>query len=143
MAYNPWYSATYEPIIRMAKWDEPCEDLEVKVIAIFSWMPQTIMKVKHEGGKYKCELFDVNSLHLALKSCSFHFYTLREKSLISENIHEWKQEIITICKYLFPIFGSVATSKYLHFSIPSFFPMWDSQIRKKAGLGDTPDGFFK
>ena len=48
--YNTWYDATYDAILTMANWSVLEKDVPQKVACVFSWMPQTIMGIRHPGG---------------------------------------------------------------------------------------------
>lgn len=143
MDYNPWYMDTYEPILDMANWHNFSADVTKKMVAIFSWMPQTIMAVKHQGNRYKYQVYKVASLIKALQACAEAFENIRNMYLLGEDLRNSENTVIEICSGLFPIMGSVAASKYLHFSAPRFFPMWDSQIRSKGHFKDNPRGYFQ
>lgn len=139
--YNQWYEITYEPIFTMADWQNFNKDLERKLVAIFSWMPQTIMSIKHDKESMKCHHFGKTEFQSAIDSCQSHFDELKGLSLVSADLSVWEKPISEVCGILFPILGSVASSKYLHFSAPYFFPMWDRQIRIKAKFPDSPVGY--
>ena len=143
MAYNPWYTISYEPILDIANWKDYCADTEKKIVAIFSWMPQTIMSVKHKGNKLKYEIYDNKALTAAVKSSRPAFEAVSHNQLLEFDIDENAHHLETLCEALFPILGSVASSKYFHFSAPCLFPMWDRQLRLKQGLDDTPNGYIE
>lgn len=150
MAYNRWYTYTYEPILRIADWSELSADVEKKVVAIFSWMPRTIMNIshtdkEHPGRKYKCEVFALQSVLEKLVQVSDDFNAIKKCELMKFDfdLPEHTAELKRLCEALFDIFGSVAASKYLHFSAPKLIPMWDLELRKGKGFKDSPDGFIR
>jgi hypothetical protein len=142
MAYNPWYTDTYEPILNIANWDSFADDAPKKMVAIFSWMPQTIMSIRHPGKQFKYQLFELKSLIDALKKSENNFDLLKFSTLLSVDITLHQNKIEELFSALFHIMGAVATSKYLHFSAPRLFPMWDRQIRVKGGFSEDSSGYF-
>ena len=128
-ADNPWYTISYEPILDIANWQDYSADTEKKVVAIFSWMPQTIMSIKHKGNKLKYEIYDNKALANAVERSRQAFEAVRHNLLLEFDLENNVQYLRTLCEALFPILGSVASSKYLHFSNPCLFPMWDRQLR--------------
>jgi hypothetical protein len=120
--YNQWYVATYEAILSMANWQDFTADLERKVVCIFSWMPQAIMNVNHSGSskkgdqRRKSEVFDVLQAAECVRKAASHLEKAREKELLSVNLEEIKGEVLGVCAPLFCLLGSVAGSKFLHFS---------------------------
>ena len=143
ITYNPWYTISYEPILNIANWHDFCADTEKKIIAIFSWMPQTIMSIKHKGNKFKYELYDNKALSEAVDRSRQAFDAVKNSRLLEFDIDGNAQHLQTLFGALFPILGSVASSKYFHFSAPCLFPMWDRQLRLKQGLDDTPNGYIE
>ena len=143
MAYNPWYTISYEPILDIANWKDYCADTEKKIVAIFSWMPLTIMSIKAKGNKRKYEIYDNKALTVAVKRSRSAFEAVRYNQLLEFDIDKNAHHLKTLCEALFPILGSVAGSKYFHFSAPCLFPMWDRQLRLKEGLDDTPRGYIE
>jgi hypothetical protein len=143
MAYNPWYIISYETILDMANWKDFCADTEKKIVAIFAWMPQTIMSIKHKGNKLKYEIYDNKALAVAVKNSSPSFEAISRYQLLEFDIDENARHLETLCKALFPNLGSVASSKCFHFSAPRLLPMWDRQLRLKQGLDDTPYGYIE
>lgn len=143
MDYNPWYIFSYEPMMDMANWQDFSADIEKKVVVIFSWMPQTIMAIKHKGDKRKYEIYDNKALADAVGHSVQAFTAVRGSLLLEFDLDSNTRYILTLCEALFPILGSVASSKYLHFSAPQLFPMWDRQLRLKEGLDDTALGYIE
>lgn len=144
MPYNPWYTATYQPILELANWQILTADIERKIIAIFSWMPQTIMAITHARKPYQCkwEIYSVEMLRSALEPVSTPFATIRDLNLTEIDVSQSRIVVEGLCTALFPILGSVAASKYMHFSAPRLLPMWDQDIRDSAGYDDSPSGYI-
>jgi len=143
MNYNPWYVFSYEPMMNMADWQDFHADVEKKVVVIFSWMPQTIMAIKHKGDKRKCEIYDNIALSNAVGNSVKEFEAVKGGLLLEFDLDSNSRYILALCETLFPILGSVASSKYLHFSAPQLFPMWDRQLRLKEKLDDTAFGYIE
>jgi hypothetical protein len=142
VAYNPWYSATYEHILEIAEWARLSADVEKKVVGVFSWMPQTIMSIKAAGGGFRFEQYNATAIAAAVLPFEQDFLRVRELVLTEFDIDANRELVGGVCNALFPIMGSVASSKYLHFSAPKLFPMWDRQIRHARHHQDTVDGFL-
>jgi hypothetical protein len=141
VAYNPWYTATYLPILDIADWSLLTADLERKVIAIFSWMPKTIMAINHAGKRYKWEIHSIESMYAALEPMQERFSTIQNEHLKNFVISRHRVVIVNLFDTLSPIMGPVAASKYMHFSAPQLLPMWDNVIRKDAGCEATGNGY--
>lgn len=144
VAYNPWYNATYEHIRQIANWALLSADVEKKMVGIFSWMPQAIMPIRAAGGGYRFEQYNAKAIADALRRYDEAFQGIRDAELVDVDIANEAngQVLANICDALFPIMGSVASSKYLHFSAPTLVPMWDRQIRIARNHPDTRDGFL-
>lgn len=142
MAYNPWYSATYRPLLDMADWRVLTADLERKVIGIFSWMPTTIVSVKHAGNVYKWEMNSVASIRAALEPMQLRFAVIRREHLRNFVISRHEGFISNLFDAVAAIMGPVAASKFLHFSAPQLLPMWDNAIRINAGCEATGAGYI-
>lgn len=149
MQYNQWYVATYEVILSMANWQDLTADLERKLVCIFSWMPQAIMNVNHSGSakkgtlKRRSELFGVRQASECVRKAASHLETVKDKELLSLNLQDIREDVLGICGPIFDLLGSVAGSKFLHFSRPRLFPIWDSSLRLSAKLPDSPEGYFE
>ena len=147
--YNQWYVATYEDILSMANWGDFASDLGRKLVCVFSWMPRAIMNVNHSGSakngnlKLKSKAFGVRSAGEYIRNAASHFEAVRDKELLSVNLADIKEDVLATCSPVFRLLGSVAASKFLHFSCPHLFPMWDSSLRKNAKLRDSPEGYFE
>ncbi len=141
MAYNPWYTATYQPILDMANWSILTADIEKKVVAVFSWMPKTIMAINHAGRRYKWEIYGTESMRSALEPVQERFSAIQNEHLKDFVISRNSALIGELFEALFPIVGPVAASKYMHFSAPQLLPMWDDAIRKDAGCEATGNGY--
>ena len=141
-AYNPWYCDTYETILGMAAWSNLSEDIERKIVCIFSWMPRTIMSVPHPGKQFKCHCYSPQNLRDRLAPLQEEFNRIREQRLMDFDIARNRDILERLCEALFPVLGSVAASKFLHFSAPTLLPMWDSDIRKSRGHEDTAAGYI-
>jgi hypothetical protein len=144
MPYNPWYTATYQPILEMANWKKLTADIEKKIIAIFSWMPQTIMSVTHSQNPNRCkwEIYSVEHLRSALEPMEASFAPIATIGLAEIDMARNGAVIEELCAALFPMLGSVAASKYMHFSAPHLLPMWDKGIREDGGYEDSISGYL-
>lgn len=140
--YNTWYDATYDAILTMANWSVLEEDVPQKVVCVFSWMPQTIMGISHPGGGRKWAAFDLTAVESRLKEASPLFTPLCDAHLQDATLVDEEQRLLKILGIMFSPFGSVAASKFLHFSVPRYFPMRDRSIRTQRRHPDTPAGFL-
>ena len=142
LPYNTWYDATYDSIREMANWPELNVDVSRKVTCVFAWMPQTIMGVKHTGGRPKWATFSLAEVQAAVDQAVVSFALLSSFELVNVELAEIKVNLLRVLELMFPPFGTVAASKYLHFSAPGLFPMWDRSIRIARGHQDCPQGFL-
>lgn len=140
--YNTWYDSTYDAILTMADWSRLDVDVAKKMVCVYGWMPQTIMGIKHVGGRPKWANFAIADLQLALAQASKHFSGLHALDLRTTNIDKLEKRLHRVLQLLLPPLGSVVASKYLHFSAPKFLPMWDRAIRLGREHADTPQGFI-
>jgi len=140
--YSCWYTHTYDAILQMANWDVFASDAEKKIVCVFSWMPQTIMAVKHKGGRQKKDVYDLRTVSRVMEEAQSSFDSIKHLELMTVDLLDVKTQIRGVCSKLFRLFGSVVASKYLHFSVPRLLPMWDSAIRNERHYKDTPDGYF-
>ena len=141
-AYNQWYPATYDKIFSMASWQDFTADVERKVVCVFSWMPQTIMNVRHPGKRKKSELFGVGDACEHVRAASLHFERVKNMELASVNLQDIRSDIIGSSEPIFALFGPSAGSKFLHFAAPRLFPMWESSLRKEAKLSKGSSGEY-
>lgn len=143
--YNPWYRNTYEAILHMANWSLLEAEIDRKLVCVFSWMPRTIMNVKHvdtaDGEpQTKAGVFKREEIESALSAHAANFYELRCMHLLEESFKLTSIEnenVVRLFDCLKEFLGSTAASKYLHFSAPFLFPMWDSSIRKENKVTDS------
>lgn len=92
-----------------------------------------------------------DKLSKILKKHSNNLEGFRAKSLEHENIQNLQENITTIYSDIRSIVGPTSASKVLHLMCPDFFPIWDMNIRKKAGqdngmksgLNDKESGYFE
>ncbi|BEP70889.1 MULTISPECIES: hypothetical protein [unclassified Variovorax] len=141
--YNPWYGHTYEVIQELADWRTFSRDIPKKVMCIYSWMPQTLMSVKHAGGGTKWSAFSLEDIERLTKTVDSEFAAVQSLELQKANLEELEGSLRNIASVLFPPFGPVAMSKYLHFSAPTLFPMWDRRIRSSRKHAATVDGYLE
>jgi hypothetical protein len=141
--YNTWYDSTYEAIFDMATWTVFHADVAKKVACIFAWMPQTIMGVKGRARIPKWASYSHREVCEVLESVSPQFTPLQKLSLLSTAIADIEGGLRPALEATFPLFGSVAASKYLHFSAPQLIPMWDRSIRLSRKHLDSADGFIE
>ena len=147
--YNRWYVATYDVILSIADWQNLTSDLERKLVCIFAWMPQAIMNVSHSGSakqvnrKTKSDIFDSQLAAKCVRRAASYLKDLKDRELLSVYLPEIKQEVLGGCAPIFELLGSAAGSKFLHFSYPRLFPMWDRSLRKGSRLSDSPEGYFE
>ncbi|MBP7653060.1 hypothetical protein KA977_06540 [Candidatus Dependentiae bacterium] len=146
--YNQWYNFTYEGIFSLASWDNFNEDIEKKIICLFSWMPCAIMNITHSGkGKNritKAQVYNIENCKekiLSVKSIAESFKNIKLVDIDIKN-KKIKQNILDLSKPLVEIFGTVGASKFLHFSFPFFFIMWDRKIRNHYKLKDNEIGYY-
>jgi hypothetical protein len=142
MAYNPWYCATYETILEIATWADLSADIEKKILGIFSWMPQTIMAVRHPGKRFKFEFYTAEGLRDALTPLQERFNAIRKQQLMHFDIPNNTEILEGLCATLFPALGAIGGSKFLHFSAPRLLPMWDRKIRLAGGYDDSGAGYI-
>lgn len=144
--YNQWYNITYETILKMVDWNHFSKDIDKKIVCIFSWMPMSIMNIKtkkESNANLKSQLFNLDDVTNGIVDVEIDFNKISNQLLIKVNLEDIKKEVIKICSTLFKYFGSVASSKYLHFSAPKLFPMWDSNLRISEKLKDNSDGYYE
>lgn len=140
---NPWYAFTYEAILDLANWDELEADVAKKVVGIYSWMPQTIMKLRMPQNRFMCDVHTLESVTNAARQAAEGIGPFNDIALEDLDIDNRAGEVQDVIAPLFNVLGSVAASKYLHFSRPNFFPMWDATLRNEAGFQNTPEGFIQ
>lgn len=133
--YNTWYLKTYDEILKMADWSKFSDHVPRKIVCIFAWMPQTIMGIKAAGGKKLWEKVSCDDVIQVVTSLEPTFGVTKNKSFhsyanVENNIKKIYSDLVSLLR-------PTATSKYLHFSHPNLFPMWDSKIRKSMGLKDS------
>jgi len=121
----------------MADWNDFAKDVGRKVVCIFSWMPQTLMAVSHKGSSKKWEHYSPTTVADALDRVAGSFEKVAASKLLDANIKMLSHDIEIIATALFPAFGPTAASKFLHFSAPTFFPMWDLKIRRHDAFRDS------
>jgi len=143
MPYNPWYIATYQPILELANWKLLTADIEKKIIAIFSWMPTTVMSVRQGGGGFKWETYNIEAFVSALEHMGESFITIRDLDLLDTDVARSRVAIASLFGALLPLLGAVGASKYVHFSAPRLLPMWDSAIIKAAKFEKSSDSYIK
>jgi len=142
MPYNLWYTWTYEAIPEMADWRNLAADIERKVVTIFAWMPQTIMSIRQKGGGFKHQEFTPQAIGDQLDPLAQAFTGIAREELRKFDIAKHEEFLLKVCDVLFQFLGSVAGSKYLHFSAPRLFPMWDRSLRIGARFKDSPTGYI-
>jgi hypothetical protein len=140
--YNKWYDATYGEIATMASWSQLDVDVAKKVVCVYAWMPQTIMGIKHTGGRPKWATFSLARVQKAFTKAATTFDQIKQLELRAADLDEIETSLLRVLKLLFLPLGSVAASKYLHFSAPKLVPMWDRKIRLAQRHSDTPQGFI-
>ena len=138
---NPWYVFTYETILGLANWSAFDAEIERKVVGVFSWMPMIIMNVKYQGNQRRCDVFSIDDVREAASNSSVFVSELDRLTLQGIVIDDHVDDLIAAFAPMFNVFGSVGASKYFHFSRPLLFPMWDKEMRERAHLPDSPDGF--
>jgi hypothetical protein len=143
VSYNTWYSDTYEEILDIAEWSVFENNIERKMVSVFSWMPTVIMGIKHSKDERKYDLYALKDMTKATQECKKFFEEIKTERLLDVDLVKIEENIINIVERLYPILGTVAASKYLHFSAPCLFPMWDSKIRGSRNLADSPEGYYK
>lgn len=147
--YNLWYSATYEPIFEMANWDDFALDIEKKFVCVFAWMPQTIMSILHsrQGSNRvtKAMVYGDDRVREEFQQVESVASLFKGQSLLDIDLEdrEVQDRVLDLCDPIFKVLGSVGGSKYLHFSFPDLFPMWDRKLRKEKRCPDSPFGYLR
>lgn len=139
--YNTWYLKTYDEIFKMADWSNFSAHVPRKIVCIYAWMPQTIMGLKAAGGKKLWEIISCDDVNQVVAALEPSFEVTRSEDFLS--YQAVFDEIIELYSGLVSVLRPTATSKYLHFSHPKLFPMWDNGIRKKMHLKNSPDDYAK
>ena len=139
--YNKWYLDTYDVIFKMADWSRFDAEIPRKVICIFAWMPQTIMGLKDKGGKKLWESVSEEKMHSLISGLTLSFEITKSETFLSYGTVT--EQIKKLYYGLSTGLRSTATTKYLHFSHPNLFPMWDSEIKKQLNLKDSPEDYVK
>ena len=140
---NPWYAFTYETILDLADWTTLDADVARKLVGIYSWMPQTIMKLKMPGNRFMCDAYSLQDVTNAAHQTVPNIEPVNNITLQDINLDETSEQIENIVAPMFGVLGSVAASKYFHFSRPYLFPMWDTTLRNEARLENSPAGFVQ
>lgn len=140
---NPWYAFTYEAILDLANWEVLDADVAKKMIGIYAWMPQTLMKLRMPQKRFMCDVYSLQDVASAAKRAIKPMEPLNRITLLDLNFAEYSDQIEGVITPLFDVLGSVAASKYLHFSRPNLFPMWDAMLRKKAEFENSPAGYIQ
>jgi len=139
--YNKWYLDTYEVIFRMADWSRFDAEIPQKMICMFAWMPQTIMGLKAEGGKKLWELVSLEKVQSLLSSLALSFEVTKPETFRSH--FRVTEQIKNLYSGLSTVLRSTGATKYLHFSHPNLFPMWDNEIKKQLVLKGSPEDYVK
>jgi len=139
--YNKWYLDTYDEILKMADWSRFDVEVSRKVVCIFSWMPQTIMGLKAKGGKKLWQQVSLEKVQFVVSGLVSQFEATKSEDFSSY----WRvdAQIKKLYSELSIILRSTAATKYLHFSHPKLFPMWDSEIKRNLGLKDSAEDYLK
>ena len=139
---NHWYEYTYETILGLANWASFDVEVDRKMVGIFSWMPQTVMMLKYKGGRHRCEIFSLTDVQTAATAADVSVFSLDGLTLQDMDIDSHSAMIAAAYDPMMAVLGSVTTSKYLHFSRPHLFPMWDRKIRLSAGFDEDASGYI-
>ncbi len=138
--YNNWYIDTYESILHMADWSRFESNVPEKIVCIFAWMPQTIMGINAGGGRKLWEEVSYHRVQEVVADLSDTFEKTKQTDFPS--FEPVIPSITILYEGLSSILKPTASSKYLHFSHPRLFPMWDNRIRKYFGLVDSAQGYI-
>jgi hypothetical protein len=103
MPYNRWYTYAYDHIRQIADWSDLAADVEIKIIAIFSWMRQPIMSIKHSKDSVKHELITPDLIRATLESVSGEFDKIKTLELKDFDVHRHEKTLEELCDALFPI----------------------------------------
>lgn len=138
-----WYSLSYEAILRMARWDEYDLDVAKKFTSIFAWMPMMLLNVRHRGGKVKADEFSYENVVRGLQTARPCFEKVRSIGFENADFLDkgFQHEIWACTNHLVDCLGWVGASKYLHFSAPEFFIMWDKGIIDRHKYKRNTGGF--
>ena len=101
------------------------------------------MSIRHSKGSVKHELFSPESIRTALRSVNGGFDKIKNCELKDFDVSLHQKVLEELCHALFPLLGSVAASKYLHFSAPRLLPMWDRKLRQSKGFEDSASGYIR
>lgn len=66
----------------------------------------------------------------------------RSFEIENTSLDRWQDDIQEYYQKIREIVGPTSASKVLHLICPSFFPLWDDNIRKLNEIDDTPNGYF-
>ena len=147
--YNQWYSATYDKILCFCDWGRLDADVEMKVLCVFGWMPLAIMNVTDSGKgrerRTKAAIHHPEALRADLGELAQTGEFFRGRNLDDTDLQDptLKAQVVGLCGPVFKALGSVAGSKFLHFSYPSFFIMWDRRLRANEKLKDSTEGYLE
>lgn len=139
---NPWYRFTYEAILSLADWQKFDADVDKKIVGIYSWMPQTIMRLRMTQRRVRCNEFSIEDVTHAASESEKHIPILENIPLQKFDSNEMGNVVRDVAAPLFEVLGGVASAKYLHFSRPYLFPMWDRRMRIQGGFPDSPEGYI-
>ena len=112
------YDYSYEPILKHFKWisqQNAKEWLTRGAHQAYTWMPNRVTLKLHDdcGGCASSSLLEI-------KNCKGKYFSQNDKRLIKQ-----LKSLKNVINH-----SIVGTSKFLHFSYPAVFPIWDSRVKK-------------
>lgn len=148
--HNDWYSRSYDSIFKMADWKTFSADIPAKFTCIFAWMPMQLLNVRHGGKQAKGDVFSYEHVQSTLAGLDSTFNRFRGQTLLGANLQDKLQraDISSCAQPLAGFLGWVGASKYLHFSHPQMFLMWDRGIIRQCNakgveVSATTDGYLR
>ena len=129
-----WYNRSYDSIFKIADWETFSADIPAKFTCIFAWMPMQLLNVRHKGRQVKGSVFSYEQVQSTLTDLDPTFDRLKGKTLIDADLQDELQiaDISSCAQPLAGFLGWVGASKYLHFSQPGMFLMWDNGIIRRC-----------
>ena len=112
------YDYAYEPILKHFKWisqQDVKKWLPCGAHQAYTWMPKRAKLELYDG----CRDCALSSLR-EIKNCKGKYFDREDESIIKQlkSLKDFINHSI------------VGTSKFLHFSYPTVFPIWDSRVKK-------------
>ena len=97
-------------------------------------MGRVLARKKYKGWEKK--------LKTKISQISDKLEKFRDIQLETTNLEQWENDIEVCYKEIRNIVGPTSTSKTLHIICPSFFPLWDDNIRKLTRVSTKPVDYY-